>query len=124
VREPFQQFVAEVVIVFALLAQAGAVERNRAHLFEGARIQAPEVGRYQPRPAEYVSALERFYDDWWPVRGTDFEAYTARPDQIKVIGLLSLTEQVRLAIETDIRRTADQQTQVIGFQAREEVVFR
>ena len=58
--KPLHQLVAERVVGVALAAQAGAVEaRSRATALERARVEAPAVGREQPRPAEHVAAVQR-----------------------------------------------------------------
>src|SRR5690349_4563384 len=48
-REPLHQFVAEGRILLALAAEAGALERGRAHLRERPGVEVPAIRREEPR---------------------------------------------------------------------------
>ena len=61
--EAAHEVVAQAVIGLALAAQARAVEGHRAHIVDRTRVEVPDVGREEPRPADYLAGVtqEQFF---------------------------------------------------------------
>jgi len=70
---PLHQFVTEVVVLLAILAQPGAVEKDRFDRLQRPRIKMPVVRRKQPRPAQHFADADRLNSDRSLVFGVEFE---------------------------------------------------
>ena len=55
VYKPLQQFIAEVMVLFALGSKAFAVECNRPRRFHRPHVQMPVIRSHHPGPAENVA---------------------------------------------------------------------
>ncbi len=78
-RDPREQLIAQVVVGFALAAQASAIDADRKRLLDRAALKARPVGRDQPGPAQNLAFTEGLNRDdpprWgvgsmatWPLR--------------------------------------------------------
>ena len=67
-RDPLQQLITQLRVGLALAAQADAVKRGRADLRHRPGVSEVEVGRDEPRPAEYLSFVHGV-NDQRPLRG-------------------------------------------------------
>src|SRR5574341_1056625 len=105
-RESLQQLVAEARVLLALGAQAGPVERERAHGVERARVEAGLVGCEQPRPAEHLAALDRLDRDLSLVGDEDLDRHLALAHYEEAIGGFALPEDELPGLEHDVRDAA------------------
>ncbi len=112
VEKALDQLVAQVVVGFALRAQAISVELDRAHLLDRARVELPLVGRIEPRPSQDLARV----DGLNPVRAAagyvDLQRNPAGPDQVRSIGFIALPEQKLAGVKADVRCASGQKLQV------------
>src|SRR5437773_2565831 len=87
-RDSGEQLVSEIVILVALAAQAGSVQREGAHGLHRAAVEAPAVGRDEPRPTEYVTFADSLEGRWRAAGRLGLYSDHARPDEIEPVGLL------------------------------------
>ena len=116
---PREQFISQVVVGFALRAQAPAIHANRKCLLDRARAKARSMGRDQPGPAQNVAFTKGLNRDCPPRRGVKLDGNVAPSDQVKPIDLVISPKDDLTRLEQDICGTSDNQFQVFGLQSLE-----
>jgi len=107
-RETHQEFIAQVMVDGALVAQTSAVERNRAGRFDGVSVKVPSIGGYQPIPAENISVGQRLDHDSPTLGSVARDSDLALPNQIKPIGIFVLPRNRLAYLEDDVAGATDQ----------------
>ena len=57
------QFITKIMVLVAILAQPGAVEKDGFDRLQRPRIKMPVIGRKEPRPAQHVAGADRLDGD-------------------------------------------------------------
>src|SRR6186997_79323 len=84
--EALHQLVAQLLVVVALAAQAGAVERDRAQRSRGAGLEVPG-------PADHLAGLDRVDHEPAAFRRVQLEGDSPAPDDVEGVGGLAFTEE-------------------------------
>jgi hypothetical protein len=80
------------VVLLALVAQAGAVERDDTRFLERAPVHHPAIRREQPRPTEHVAFGQRL-NLQRAARRVHLEHHQAVADQVEALGGFALAQQ-------------------------------
>src|SRR5574341_301496 len=123
VSESFQQFVAQVVVVFTFCAQAFSIQSNGARQLDRPRIKMPKVRRNQPRPTEYLARTQRLHGDRSALRGKNFHRDFAVANDVKLIRLLAFAAEKLSGVEAHVRGAADDELQMMRIEALQKRVF-
>src|SRR5271166_622104 len=116
----FLKFVAEFVILFALLAQALAVEHDGSRRLSRACIEPRVVRRNQPRPSEDLPVPECLHRHAATARDRSFECDPAGTNKVEVISRAALAEDQLTCGEAHVGRTPDRQFQIARVDPAEE----
>jgi hypothetical protein len=119
----FQQFIAEVVVIFALPAQAFSIEGNGAGQIQRFRVKMPAVRRDQPGPPEDVTLAEGFDRDMTPFRREQLKRNPTFSYEIELIRLRPLPENELVLFKSNIGRTTCYQLKVLTAEILEERVL-
>ena len=118
----FEQFVAEIMIAVAFLAQAAAVEKNRLCWFVGHGVEVPVIRWEKPGPAQDVTRADGLDSQ----RGAGAESFQAdRPanDEVKTVGRFAGFHDDFARGESGLHRTVGQNLAVGPAQPAEKRVI-
>src|SRR3990170_748589 len=104
--KPFHQFIAQVVILLALVPQTLPIQGDGARQFRGPGVEVPAVGRKEPGPSQHVPLVDRL-DRHAPARGNrHLQRHRPVADEVEGIRLLTFLEDVLAAVEAAVSRMA------------------
>lgn len=112
-----EEFVAEVVVGFAFLAQGRAIEEDRVGGLDGAGIEVPVVGRKEPGPAEHVTGADGFDGDVGAIDAGGEEFDFAAEDEVETVGGIAFAEDDFARLESGEQGAFAQETKVMGAEA-------
>ena len=98
-RKTFQEIEAEVMVLFALCAQALSVQRDRTNELDGLGVEPPLIGWNQPRPSQYITLLEGLDRDRASIGGVHFKRDPSMANDEELFGLFSFVEQIMTTFE-------------------------
>jgi hypothetical protein len=121
--QPFEQLIAEFVILLAFLAQGRTVDGNGLGRPYGTRIELPAVRRHKPRPAHRLASAHGLNPHRATIRCVDFEGDTARTNQKKHARRFAFTPKQLVGTKIDESRARGQCSDVsFGETARERML--
>ena len=91
--------IAQLVVGFALAAQADTIEGHHARRLDRAAVELPAMGLEQPRPADDLAAVERLDHERAATRSLNLESDGALADEEEAIGRRALTKELRAGRE-------------------------
>jgi hypothetical protein len=113
VSESLQYFVAQVMILFALISKTFTVESQRVCLFQGSRAKLPAIRGQQPRPTQHLACAQRLQRGEATRRDDQFNGNQSFAYKIKLVRFVSLPKNDLTFVEANILCTSSDEPQVL-----------